>query len=362
MVDSAAELRRLRATAHGIGAESTVAAVGQRMLAIQAQDFAAAQWAIGLRSGRTREEVLDAFSRGDLVRAWTMRGTLFAVPAGDLSWLLSLTAGRMLAQAARRREQLGLDDRVIESAREIAVGALSGGGEVSRDEFMSLLNESGIDPRAGRGYHVIAHLAQTGTWCWGPVRDGMQRLVLCSEWIRAARALEPDEALGEYLVRYLGGHGPAALRDFVGWSKLSLGEARRARAVAGDRILAYGDDLLMNADADATPGTAQRRRRFAASVQLLPGFDEFYLGYTDRSPIIDTADENLVVPGGNGVFQPTVMRGGRVLALWRRAVVKKGVRVEVTPFASAPASLADSPALRRASREYARFLGQPLVA
>ena len=52
---------------------------------------------------------------------------------------------------------------------------------------MALLVENDIDPTGQRGYHLIAHLAQTGFWCWGPVRDGVQRLVPTERWIREPR-------------------------------------------------------------------------------------------------------------------------------------------------------------------------------
>jgi hypothetical protein len=41
------------------------------------------------------------------------------------------------------------------------------------------------------------------------------------------------------------------------------------------------------------------------SVLLLPGFDEFVLGYTDRSLVLKPEYFNKIVPGGNGVFKKT---------------------------------------------------------
>ena len=53
------------------------------MLAVQAQDYPAAQWALGVRSpGTTLDEVQASVTAGDIVRSWPMRGTLHLVLAG----------------------------------------------------------------------------------------------------------------------------------------------------------------------------------------------------------------------------------------------------------------------------------------
>jgi hypothetical protein len=65
---------------------------------------------------------------------------------------------------------------------------------------------------------------------------------------------------------------------------------------------------------------------------VLPGFDEFILGYKDRSLVLAGEHRNRIVPGGNGVFQPTVIDRGRVVATWRRTNRPKRVQITVLPF------------------------------
>jgi hypothetical protein len=354
------ELLHRRSLAQGIGATTAPVEAASRLLAMQAQDFAAARWALGIRSGVVETEVLESFDRGEIVRAWTMRGTLFAVPAVDLAWMLSLTAPRMLAQAASRRAELQLDDAVIERARGLARTALEGGGSLLRSEVMTLLAENGIDPSGQRGYHLIAHLAQTGTWCWGPTRGTEQALVLHDEWIASPRRLEREEALGEFVLRYFTGHGPATIRDFAAWTRLTLADARRGLAVAGDRLAEFGagSGLWTSAEAASVAISDAEKRAFARSIRILPGFDESYLGYADRSAFIDPTDEPVIVPGGNGVFQPTILAAGRVVGTWARSYSKAGVAVEARPFAEL--SVTAQRGFRRAAADYARFVGRPL--
>ena len=65
---------------------------------------------------------------------------------------------------------------------------------------------------------------------------------------------------------------------------------------------------------------------------LLPGFDEFVLGYADRSCAVPPEFAERIVPGGNGMFRATVVSGGRVVGTWRRT--GSGARRTVTaePF------------------------------
>ena len=55
------------------------------------------------------------------------------------------------------------------------------------------------------------------------------------------------------------------------------------------------------------------------TVLALPGFDEFLLGYTDRSLVLAPGDADKVVPGGNGMFKKTIVSGGQVIGTWTRA-------------------------------------------
>jgi hypothetical protein len=68
------------------------------------------------------------------------------------------------------------------------------------------------------------------------------------------------------------------------------------------------------------PSTADllaEHRSDADGLFLLPGFDEFVLGYADRTCAVPAEFADRIVPGGNGMFRPTVVVGGRVMGTWR---------------------------------------------
>ena len=107
------------------------------------------------------------------------------------------------------------------------------------------------------------------------------------------------------------------MRDFAWWSGLTLTDARTALAAAGDALASFDDEHLVAADAgwaaDPASTTPRTSRRF-----VLAAFDEYFLGYTDRSDVCDPLHAPRVVPGLNGVFQPILVNGaGVVEGLWK---------------------------------------------
>src|SRR5699024_5537449 len=121
------EARRIRWTNHLLsGSDLSPTQVVDRAGALQGQDLPAVLRAIAMRSraGTTADAVRGAFDRGELVRSWPARGTLFATTPSQLRKLLSLTGERIHRSTVRRREQLGLDDATLERAREIALPLL----------------------------------------------------------------------------------------------------------------------------------------------------------------------------------------------------------------------------------------------
>ncbi|MCS5722317.1 winged helix DNA-binding domain-containing protein [Herbiconiux sp. CPCC 203407] len=362
-----------------------ITAVTERMLALQAQDYGQAVWALGVRApGSTRSDVEAALDAGTVVRSWPMRGTLHVSTPDDLRLMLSITAARTIRSILPRYRQLGLDDDVLSRARAIATTELRGGGRASRDEFFALLTADGIEPGGQRGTHVIGRLAHEGLLCWGPTDGGRQQLVILDEWAPpgpgpgpgitwpldengapAAASHDPrrTEALGEFVRRYLAGRGPATLKDFCWWSKVTVAEAKRGLDHVRDRLTPEvldgaehwtADDGPDRGNTDSTSST-----RPAPPFHALPGFDEFLLGYPDRAPALAPEFAERIVPGNNGVFLPMLVAHGTVVGTWRRRLASGAVTVTLDPFE--PLSATARAGFTRAMLRYADFLGLALV-
>src|SRR5580704_17264976 len=76
----------------------------------QSQDFAAAKWAIALRSNnQTNERIEKAFNDGEVIRIHVMTSTLHFVAPKDIRWLLALTAPRVQQFNGYYYRKSGLD-------------------------------------------------------------------------------------------------------------------------------------------------------------------------------------------------------------------------------------------------------------
>src|SRR5262249_53882673 len=138
--------------------------------------------------------------------------------------------------AARRRESLGLSEQVADRAVEVLGAALAGGGRLTRSQCMAVLAENGIDTAGQRGYHLLWYASQRGVLCIAPNVGNEQSFVLLDEWVPDPHQPDPDEALATIALRYFHGHGPTTRQDFAGWTGLTVADARRGIAAAGDRL------------------------------------------------------------------------------------------------------------------------------
>ncbi len=317
-------LTALRLTALGIDAPTatTPSEAVRAALAMQAQDYLGALWSVGLRTpGSTAAGVEQEHAAGGFVRSWPMRGTLHFVAGEDLGWMLGLTGPRMLQTAAGPRRNLGLTPTDFERSEAILRGRLAGGSQAGRADLLAALEADGLSTAGQRGYHILGQLAQLGILVLA-ARDSW---ALLEEWVPEPRRLERDHALREFAFRYFAAHGPATVRDFAWWSSLTLTDARAGLAAARDRLDAFEVD---GAEYFLRPGLEPAGR----GVHLLPGFDEYLLGYADRSAPLAPAHGNAIVPGGNGVFRSTVVVDGEVVGVWRRERAAKRVVVTLDPF------------------------------
>ena len=335
-----AEVRLLRLAAQGLaGPGAATPAEAVRWLgAVQGQDFPGAVTSVALRTAsRSRADVEAALDEGAVVRSWPMRGTLHLLAADDLPWLLGLLCTRVLDGLRRRWEQLGLNATDAERARAIVTGALAGGGRLRRADLLSAIDDGGVSTGGQRGYHLLGFLARTGTVCLGPTDgSGEQLFVLVDDWIPAPRRLSGDEALGELARRFFLGHGPATVHDLARWAGVPLGTARTGLALVRSELAVLDVDGVEHLMDPATPDRLAACRTEAAGVFLLPGFDEYVLGYRDRSMILDPQFADRIVPGNNGMFRPTVVLGGEVVGTWQWTGRGAQRSVTATPFTAFP--------------------------
>jgi hypothetical protein len=344
----------LRMTSLLLGSRSigTVAGVTEWFGAMQAQDLNSVLWSLGVRlPGLTLPEVVAATEQRDAVRTWPMRGTVHLVPSADAHWMLGLTGVRALTGVAKRWEYLGLDEKTAHRAMEILAAAITaGGGRLTRSACTAALVEGGVAVDGQRGYHLLWYSSQRGLTAIAPNAGAEQTFVLLDEWV--PERFTPgsrEEALALLARRYFRSHGPTTIKDFAGWTALPMGDARKGVAAAElarvdvDGVEMWADPAVL----DAGPVTGW---------WALPGFDEYMLGYKDRSMMATPEQVARIIPGGNGVFQSTLVHDGRVMATWKRTLGRKAVTVTVLPLADF-----DPAEAVRALEPFAAYVGLPLI-
>lgn len=322
------------------------------LVGLQGQDLASAKWSVGLRlPGSTEADVDRAFAAGRILRTWPMRGTLHVVAAGDVRWLLALTAAANLARTAYRRRELELDARTLSRSEGVLSKALEGGALRSRAELFAQLEGAKISTEGQRGYHLLWHAAVNGLLCYAAPRGQEQAFALLDDWVAPAPAKAREAAVAELALRYFSSRGPATLEDFTWWAGLGVREARAGLEAVAARLSSTTGD-------GRTWWFAEERRSPATlpAAFALPGFDEFLLGYSDRSAVLEPAFSGRICPGGNGVFRSTLVLGGQVVGTWRRTVRRTTVDLSLEPFR--PLKKAGRSAAERALAHYAAFLGR----
>lgn len=303
----------------------------RHMVAMQAQDYNGGLWSVGLRTNdATQKDVEQDIIDRKIVRTWPMRGTLHFVHTDDIHWLLATTAGRATAMAKSRRiQQLGLSDTIVEKAEAIVRSELAGGTIITRSDMTQLLKEkiTAITISNQHVQHLMRNFGERGVICFGPHREKQPTFVLLDDWI-GKRTVEKtrEDALAELAKRYFTSHGPATLKDFSGWGMLTVADAKAGLAavradlrelVINDTVYYCAPDCALIAQPDTL---------------LLPGFDEYVLGYKQRDAILQPEYMARVVPGNNGMFLATVVEDGIIVGTWKKTVKKDSISFTYNNF------------------------------
>jgi hypothetical protein len=318
--------------------------------AIQAQDYLAALWALGQRTaGATEGTIEAALSGGSVLRTHIFRGTWQYVEREDVRWMLDLVGARVIAEARSRFRELELDEKLLRKCGVLFARALEGGAHLTRLEMAEVLTRGRVSSVRGRLMHILGHAELDGIIVSGGRRGKQPTFALLEHRAPRNRRLVRDEALAELAVRYFQSRGPATVRDFAWWTGLPVRDLRVAIELAGASL----ESATLDGETWwRRPGRSGSPRRGRAS--LLPAFDEYLVGYADRSAVLDPRFAKQVNAGG-GMLRPAVVIDGEVVGTWSRRLTKTRAEVSVRPFK--PLTRAERQAVDAASERYTEFLG-----
>ncbi len=316
--------------------------------AVQAQDYTGAKWSVGLRlPSATAKEIEDAFSDKKIVRTWALRGTLHIISSSDVWWLLELLGPVVIGRNAALFRKQELDDSTFKKINAVIKKIMSGGNQFTRKELFAKLEEHKISTAGLRGSHILYKAALEKIICLGTLSGKQETYTLLEEWLPKPASISRDEALRELARRYFQSHGPATLQDFGWWSGLSAADSK----IGFDLIKKALDHTIVE-DKSYWFFQSEITTKKQTQAILLQGYDEYFVGYKDRSIVLDQKHKKSVEPG-NG-FSPVVIVDGQIKGTWRRTIKKDNVSIETNFFS--PLNAAQKEAVVFAGEQYRAFL------
>lgn len=328
------------------------------LAAVQAQDYAGAKWALGLRMQRaTDDDIEQAFTSGAILRTHLLRPTWHFVTPADIRWLLALTAPRVHAANAYMYQRSGLDSAVLKRSRAILEKTLRGGQQLTRDELRDAYRRAGLSPEVDlRVTYLLMHAELEGLICSGARRGKQFTYALLEERVPPAKALDREEALAELSRRYYLTRGPATAHDFAKWSGLTVSDARRGIAAIHPHLSEVQIDgqtyWLSNSAPAPTP------RAPARTAHLLSIYDEYISSYKDRSMLGDPDRAQQLMSMGNDLTA-ILLLNGRIAGTWKRSLAKDQVLVRLSPFVAPTA--AETRVIAAEAQRYGDFLNRALA-
>jgi hypothetical protein len=308
------------------------------MGAIQAQEYAMAKWAIGLRLKEVHDSDVElAFNEGRILRTHLLRPTWHFVSPADIRWITQLTAPGIHALSAYMIRQLELDERTLKKSNKIIAKSLEGGQHLIRTELQKILKRNKVEADGLRMGYMMMRAELDGIACSGP-RIGKQfSYALLDE--RAplpsrSKKYDREDAVTKLARIYFSSRGPATLYDFSNWSGLSITDSKAATENIradfnhernGKTELFFGDSLRK-------AGTK------ILSTFLMPDYDEYGMAYKDRSALIDPKIKMHFQRDGSTAYNRWIVVEGKIAGTWKKVEKRKCLDADLTIFGKLPAS------------------------
>jgi hypothetical protein len=310
---------------------------------VHAQVQASAELQLATRvDGITQQDVRDAlWERRDLVKAWTLRGTLHLHPADELPlWYAAARAvwagepqelEAWVDPKGELHPALGLDD-----VREIRAAVLDtlDGRCLLREELATQVAER-VGPKAqGRLSSGFAFFGGV-VLCQGPPQGNKITLARPDQWVGRWEELDEQEGLREVCRRYLRTYGPATPKEFREWFTSRQFKPADARALFDSIANELEVVDVEGHDAFVLVGDTDFPRA-EPSVRLLPEYDVYVMGFRERDQLVPEEARNQVAAHGRGKYEGPagvrfLMIDGIAAGLWERKKRGKRIELRVTP-------------------------------
>lgn len=262
--------------------------------------------------------------------------------------VLRATAARVHQANAFVYRRIGLDVARLDRFAGLVQDLLADGSYLTREEIRGAVPGELFAGEQFTMAYLLMYAELEGVVCSGPRRGNQFTYALLDQ--RAGPDTNPmsvEDAQTELVRRYLSARGPATVADLTTWSGLTVAQARQAIAALDAEVTtieADGQAYLMLGELDVP---AYRPTAF-----LMPDYDEYGMGYKDRSAIGSPEQPFPVPPWNRVMIVDGVIAGG-----WKRTLAPNSVMIKLDMLGIP----AEDPRVVAAAETYASFLGRELV-
>jgi hypothetical protein len=143
------------------------------------------------------------------------------------------------------------------------------------------------------------------------------------------------------------------MRDFLWWTGITVKDAQAA--IDGVRS-SLAHEVVEGVtywwhEPPGRPRPSMASTKGGPQVRLLPAFDEYTVGYHDRSMLLGEATGRSKMM----LLNPVVLLDGRVVGTWKRVIDKQSVFITTSLWRTL--NRAEHAALQAAANRFAAFLG-----
>ena len=250
--------------------------------------------------------------------------------AQDIRLVLQVTAKRVHQANAFMYRSLDLDTHRLDRFAGFVGDLLAGGNHMTRNEIRATLPAGWAEEKGFQMAYLMMYAELEGVVVSGPRRGNQLTYALLDERAAPTPTRSDEEALAEFVVRYLRTRGPATIPDLTTWSGLTVTQVKKALNLLGDEVTTVEQDgrayLLVE---DATPPAGTRSF-------LMPDYDEYGMAYKDRSALAHPDHDYWTLPWNRAVVIDGVIAGA-----WQRTL---------RPYGGHRRDLDDGPRGRRPAR------------
>ncbi|WPU91201.1 winged helix DNA-binding domain-containing protein [Mucilaginibacter sabulilitoris] len=318
------------------------------MVAMQAQDYAGAKWAIGLRMKIANENFIEqAIGDGKILRTHLLRPTWHFVLPQDIRWILNLTAPRIKAANAGMYKKFGVDDAIFNKSNNTLAKALEGDKQLTRPELVDVLQKAGIATDELRFTMLLMQAELDQVICSGK-RVGKQfTYALLDDRAPAYSPLKHEEALTKLAAGYFNSRGPATVHDFAAWSGLTVTDATTGL----ENIKAGLINEVIEGKTYWMPDHEDLIIPKNPKAHLLPMYDEFAIAYKHRDALVKPP---YLEQARHVIFEQPIIVDDQVVGTWRRTLKKTTADITLNLFGKL--NKTQTKAVETAITRYQKFL------